>query len=500
MSSSESDGDWSDVVEEENDSENTVNVKCLFCGFQCADIEPCFNHMLKEHHVDLKELVRKLKLDFYSYVKLINYVRKECILSEQVNKLSSTSNFADDCYLMPVLEEDSLLQFDIDEIYLNNNESDHQMEDKLSAAEIRAQMAEESLERTIADLERCRKELKKQILGAAEETVSHYNESNEGYFESYAHHGIHEEMLKDKVRTESYRDFILKNPKIFKDATVLDVGCGTSILSMFSAQSGAKKVFGVDNSDVAHQAMDIIRENKLENVITIMKGKAEDIDMPCKVDVIISEWMGYFLLFESMLDTVIFCRDNLLNKNGRIFPDKCNIQLVALGDEEFYNKKVTFWQNVYGFKMTTMSTSSVEEPLMEIVNAKKVISKPAIIKEFDLMKISVKDLDFDAFFEIETTKDGVVSAIIGYFDIFFGDDSDENPVMFSTSPAAIPTHWKQTVFFLKEPISCKTGDILRGRIFCKKNKKDTRGLDVALIFFKNKDSDEIMLRQHYVIA
>ena len=38
---------------------------------------------------------------------------------------------------------------------------------------------------------------------------------------------IHEIMIKDKIRTESYRNFILGNPALFKDAVVLDVGCGT---------------------------------------------------------------------------------------------------------------------------------------------------------------------------------------------------------------------------------------------------------------------------------
>ena len=53
------------------------------------------------------------------------------------------------------------------------------------------------------------------------------------YFNSYNHHGIHEEMLKDEVRTKSYRDSIYQNKHIFKDKVVLDVGCGTSILSMY---------------------------------------------------------------------------------------------------------------------------------------------------------------------------------------------------------------------------------------------------------------------------
>ena len=66
--------------------------------------------------------------------------------------------------------------------------------------------------------------------------------SKDYYFDSYAHFGIHEEMLKDEVRTLTYRNSMYHNKHLFKNKIVLDVGCGTGILSMFAAKAGAKQV------------------------------------------------------------------------------------------------------------------------------------------------------------------------------------------------------------------------------------------------------------------
>lgn len=66
-------------------------------------------------------------------------------------------------------------------------------------------------------------------------------------------------LLQDKVRTESYRDALLTNANRFENCIILDVGCGTGILSMFAAKTGCSKVISVDQSDVIYHAMDIVR-------------------------------------------------------------------------------------------------------------------------------------------------------------------------------------------------------------------------------------------------
>lgn len=144
-------------------------------------------------------------------------------------------------------------------------------------------------------------------------------EAKDYYFNSYSSFYIHEEMIKDSHRTNSYKNAILNNKDAFKDKIVLDIGCGTGILSIFAARAGAKHVYALEFAHIADYAQEIIKQNGLSDKITVIKSKVEEAVLPVdKVDIIISEWMGYFLFYESMLDCVLFARDKWLNKDGLV--------------------------------------------------------------------------------------------------------------------------------------------------------------------------------------
>uniref|UniRef100_A0A0N5C781 type I protein arginine methyltransferase n=1 Tax=Strongyloides papillosus TaxID=174720 RepID=A0A0N5C781_STREA len=317
--------------------------------------------------------------------------------------------------------------------------------------------------------------------------------SQDYYFNSYAHYGIHEEMLKDEVRTKTYRDSIYQNRHLFKDKIVLDVGAGTGILSMFAAKAGAKKVIAIEYSGIAEQTKLLVRDNRLENIITVLQAKVEDVnDLPDgieKVDIIISEWMGYCLLYESMLNTVLYARDKWLVKGGLIFPDKCSMYITAIEDGKYKEEKIFWWENVYGFDFSRIGRIAVKEPLVDCADAEQVCTSTALIKVLDLYTITPNELNFSSNFTLKFCRKDYVHAFV----IFFTTDftKSHKPIGFSTGPDAKYTHWKQTIFYTKDPIIGLRDDEIKGLVSFKANAKNPRDLDIRIKFdFVSKDGRE----------
>ncbi|XP_031783432.1 protein arginine N-methyltransferase 1 isoform X1 [Nasonia vitripennis] len=503
-SESESDDDW----EEMNDEVQVL--ECLFCNIISNNLTDALKHLESAHNFSFAFFKSNHGLDVYSYIKLINFIRKNDIQPEELNEITVKS-WESDKYLTPVIQDDPWLMLDVDELgdvpnsneYTANSENEgvtlseiHFAELQRTIQSLKAQLEQRDLACLLAkqQIEEMTKKAQKLVLDEDDalkpkERCVKNNTNDQGYFNTYSHFAIHHEMLTvigDKVRTESYRDALLTNSNIFNNCIMLDVGCGTGILSMFAAKSGCKKVISVDQSDIIYHAMDIVRENNLTNIIELKKGRLEDIDLDVeKVDAIVSEWMGYFLLFEGMLDSVIYARDHYLSPGGKLLPNRCTISLVGSGDTKRYIDLVDYWSNVYGFKMSCMKAEVVREPSIEFCNAQDIVTNVAEIQSFDLYKVTTDCVNFVSPFSLTVKRSGSLTAIIGYFDVFFDLD---NPVHFSTGPHATPTHWKQTVFSLSEPISITEGEIVTGKLICRRHPKDIRGLIVTI---QIKDSSQV---------
>lgn len=513
MDTTESDDDDNSDAWDETDVHNNQLTRCLFCPKVFTIVEEAVEHASKDHRFDLPTLKMRLDMDCFSFIKMVNFLRLTPMNPQDVMSVQKVL-WDDDKFMKPTVEDDPWLMYDFDDVevpypsmnsgvsgggFLANAENgivtlseQHfaELQKKIQALSVEVRVKNSLLEAAAEDMNRMRALTLELVEGGAAPTSSDKTvdrkvaclslTEDQSYFDSYAHFGIHHEMLSDCVRTTSYRDALLNNGPIILGKTVLDLGCGSGILSMFAAKAGAKKVIGIDQSDIIYNAMDIVRENGLESQVTLVKGRLEDTVIPEeKVDFIVSEWMGYFLLFEGMLDSVMYARDKHLAEGGLLLPNRCTMHLVGIDDAGRHNDIVKFWEDVYGFKMSSLATEVLKEPFVEIVPSSAVATSPHMLAELNLMTCSTKDYSYiSSPFKLEVLRDTSITAFAGYFDTFF--DLPVKEVWFTTGPQSEPTHWKQTVFYLKEPIPVKKGDRLEGHLLCQRHRKEIRSLQICI--------------------
>ena len=268
----------------------------------------------------------------------------------------------------------------------------------------------------------------------------------QGYFDSYAHIGIHQEMIGDHVRTDTYRKF-LECSGACAGKRVLDVGCGTGVLSMFAARGGASAVVGIDACSIAAIAEKNVAENEMQHCVRILQTKVEDAVLDAgSFDIIVSEWMGYFLLYESMMDSVIHARNKFLKPGGSVQPSRCTIVVAGavLGSLAFD------WDNVYGLKMKAMreveAANMGKEAVVVVLDGTSIVTDECSIWELDALRCSVSDLEFSRPFSLAARWNTKVDGLAAWFDTFFEVDGQQK-AFFSTSPSSTSTHWKQTFFY-----------------------------------------------------
>jgi predicted RNA methylase len=361
---------------------------------------------------------------------------------------------------------------------------------------------------------------KKKRQNKSKSSKSKYRDNDTYYFSSYSNTGIHETMLRDTVRTSAYESAILSNAdSLFRGKTVLDIGCGTGVLSLFCAKAGAKKVIAVDNSDILLQAQRIVDLNGFGDVVTCVRGKIETLietnalplDNGETADIIVSEWMGYGLFFETMLPSVMVARDAIMTPNtGNMFPNVAKI-FIEGGNEK---DRLEYWDNVHGLNMAPMKARMVDElvgeALVEIVDDEKIITERVEIVEFDLNTCKDEDLDFEVPFKLslrgDLSKEEAVEVhhLVVSFDIDFSVPNS-NKVSFSTGCQSTPTHWKQAVMWFDPMHNCPTlnkqnGDLMKGMFRMKRNAENHRAIDMAVSWETGRfDGDSWERRQDGVL-
>mmetsp|Transcript_10998 Transcript_10998/g.16633 ORF Transcript_10998/g.16633 Transcript_10998/m.16633 type:complete len:457 (+) Transcript_10998:501-1871(+) len=352
------------------------------------------------------------------------------------------------------------------------------------------------------------------------------------YFCSYAQLYHQKQMLADHNRMAAYHSAIMGNADVFKDKVVMDVGTGSGILAVWAAQAGAKRVYAVEYTNMAAHAKSLMEANGVADIVTVIQGAVEDIELPFEehnlqpesdskhqvVDIIISEWMGYFLLRESMLDSLIRARDKFLKpKTGLMFPSHTTMYVSPIHDEDErkisnheYGGAMTEWsefvdstKSVYGVDMSILAKDYEREQKEYYLLSSRwaelppdaVLATPAMVKQLDMCTCTLADSkgifsgDPNTEFDFDVVSDenpgATISGFAGWFTADFKSRTDEegsaapllsNPAFLSTGPENGYTHWGQQVFHLLSSIPLIQGETtrLQGSLEMTRSKENAR--------------------------
>ena len=301
--------------------------------------------------------------------------------------------------------------------------------------------------------------------------------SSDIFTDLYAHHAMHEGLLKDEARTDLFMKAI---DAVVRDRVVLDIGCGLGIFSLFAAQAGAKHVYAVDSSAILEQTREIVLANGMEEKITLIRGKIEEVDLPVDtVDVILCEWMGSVVVHASLIESVIYARDKWLAKDGGvILPDKAELFVFGIEDESYKKDKIHWWGNVYGFNMAPMAKKAIREPYMDYVARDNIITDTCSVKVFDMKTITKDDIyPKEVPFKLKTSVEEYIHALVFYFDITFS----EAKMSLSTGPFVdYYTHWRPCIFYMNDFIYAGPGETLSGKITMYPNSDPPKSLGVDI--------------------
>lgn len=293
------------------------------------------------------------------------------------------------------------------------------------------------------------------------------------YFHYYGMLQHQQNMLQDYIRTGTYYSAITENAGDFAGKAVMDVGCGSGILSLFAAKAGARVVYAVEASNMATFARQLAESNpEIGSRIKVVYGKVEEIELPEKVDILVSEPMGTLLVNERMLESYIFARDKFLKPGGKLFPRIGRIHVAAFSDSMLYAEvagKASFWQqpSFYGVDLTCLQAPAAAGYFAQVVVDQippNVLVSNTAAQAFDFSTCTEGELqDFTIPLSLQVAAPCTVHGIASWFDVLFDGSTVQRYL--STSPGLPVTHWFQLRCLLQNPlIVARPGETVSGEL------------------------------------
>jgi protein arginine N-methyltransferase 1 len=155
---------------------------------------------------------------------------------------------------------------------------------------------------------------------------------------SVAGHGA---MIADDVRVEAYARAIERTVR--PGDAVLEIGAGTGLFSMLACKAGARRVYAVEADDIIEIARANAQANGLADRIEFIQGISTEVELPERVDMIVSDLRGILPYFEGHIPSIADARKRFLARGGTLVPREDRVMLACVEVFDEYKALASPW-------------------------------------------------------------------------------------------------------------------------------------------------------------
>lgn len=271
----------------------------------------------------------------------------------------------------------------------------------------------------------------------------------------------HLTMLVDEVRTGSYDQVISRVVK--PGDVVVDVGCGTGILSFLACRAGARHVYAIESEAVIDVAKLVAAKNDFQDRVTFYHDLSFNVDLPELADVIVTETLGVFGFEEGVLGSLTDARDRFLKKGGTLIPHRLDLFMVPVELSQFYEHVVDFWVNkCRGFDYSPVRDMTVNNFHPLKLHEGTFLSDPTRVEEIQF--VDTTKTEVHANFSVHVKRQGWLHGLAGWFNAALIPN-----LHVSNGPTDKASHWGLAFFPIDRPVRVDRGDRIDAQISSTKN-------------------------------
>lgn len=259
-------------------------------------------------------------------------------------------------------------------------------------------------------------------------------------------------MITDSVRMTAYEQAL--RAVVSPEKVILDIGAGTGIFSLLACQMGARHVYAIEPDDALEVARDIARIHGYNNRITFIQELSTQVNLPERMDVIISDLRGVLPLYEQNIPAIVDARERFLKPDGILIPQEDTIWAAVVTSPQVYKPCVTPWlENPYGLDMQAGHAIVVNNWHRVIVKPEELLSEPQMWTRFDYRTISNPDVSETLTWVAQ--QPGTGHGLVVWFDTKLIDS-----ITFSNSPDSPELVYGMFFIPWQAPVDIEAGDII----------------------------------------